>query len=70
MIPRRTGDRADAPVALGAVGQGFPQRLGRPAHLRQVRLVLGVRSVQVSAAEDTVLAVINTDEAPAAAAQP
>ena len=49
--------------------QRVAQRLRRSPHLRQVRLVLGVRRVEIGSAEGAILAVVQTHEAPAAAAE-
>ena len=52
-----------------ASGQRFAQRLRGAAHLGQVRLVLGVRRIQIGSAEGAILAVVQAHEAPAAAAE-
>ena len=50
-------------------GQGLPQRLSRPPHLRHVRLVPRVRGVQIGSAEDAILTAVHAHETAAAAAE-
>ena len=62
-------NRSRGSAIHAALGQGFPQRLRRPPHLRHVRLVLGVRCIQIDSAEGAIFLPVHAHEASAAAAQ-